>query len=161
MKQDKKRIKRLRTLMEYSYFIAYNFGDVYLSEDQLTCALLIDKTKKKTTLKSVCWDLKLMFKCIGIFNLGKVLKREKLINQNHPNEDFIHLWYIGVKKSEQGKGLGTQLMYQIINDNSLKNKPIYLETSMEKNFPFYEKLGFKMISEIESVGYPLRMYFKK
>ncbi len=146
--------------MEYSYFVSNTFGEIYLSENQLACALLIDPTKKKTTLSSIYWDLKLVFNCIGIFNIGKVLKRETLIKQNHPKEDFIHLWYIGVKKSEQGKGVGTQLMHHIINDYSLKNKPIYLETSMEKNFPFYEKLGFKLISEMESVGYPLRMYLK-
>lgn len=154
-------MKRLRTLMEYSYFVANSFGDIYMSENQLACALLIDPTKKKTTLTSIYWDLKLVFTCIGIFNIGKVLKREKSIQQNHPKEDFIHLWYIGVKKSEHGKGVGTKLMNQIIKDYSLKNKPIYLETSMEKNFPFYEKLGFKMISEMESVGYPLRMYLKE
>ena len=106
--------------MEYSYFVANSFGEIYISEDQLACALLIDPSKKKTTLKSIFWDLKLLFKCIGIFNIGKVLKREKSIKQYHPNEDFIHLWYIGVKKSEQGKGRGTQLMHQIINDYSLK-----------------------------------------
>jgi ribosomal protein S18 acetylase RimI-like enzyme len=147
--------------MEYSYFTASNFGDVYLSEDKLTCALLIDPSKKKITLKSILWDIKLMFNCIGIFNIGKVLQREKSIKQYHPKEDFIHLWYIGVKKSEQSKGRGTELMRQIIQDYSLKKKPMYLETSMEKNFPFYEKLGFENISEIESVGYPLRMYFKR
>lgn len=161
VKQDKMKDKRLRILMEYSYFMSEKFGKIYLSEDKLACALLIDPIQKRTTLLSIIWDIKLLFRCIGISNLGKVLKREKSIKRNHPISNFIHLWYIGVKKNVQGKGLGTNLMNKIISDYSKIGKPIYLETSMEMNFPFYEKLGFEKVSELNDFGYDLRMYINK
>lgn len=160
VKQDHKKDKRLRVLMEYSYFIGENFGKIYLNDDKSACAILIDPSKKKTTFKSIVWDIKLLISCIGIANVSNVMKREKEIKKNHPTIDFIHLWYIGVSTNNQGKGIGTSLMNEIIQDYKKKNQPIYLETSTTKNFPFYERLGFEKVAEIDTLGYPLMMYLK-
>lgn len=160
IKQDSKREKRLKKLMEYSVFQGVNFGEIYLTEDNQACAIVLDPKKKKTTLKSVLWDLKLVFGCMGVGNVSKVMKRESLIKKNHPNFDFLHLWYIGVNPDKQSKGLGTQLMKTIIEDAQLKGLPVYLETSTTRNFPFYENLGFERIAEMDSLGYPLKMYLK-
>ncbi len=160
VKQDAKKDKRLRILMEYSYFVGENFGKIYLNKDKSACAILIDPSKKRTTFKSVLWDIKLLIFCIGISNLSKVMKRESEIKNNHPKINFIHLWYIGVSQNDQGKGIGTLLMKEIIDDYHKKEQPIYLETSTIRNFPFYERLGFEKVAEIESLGYPLKMYIK-
>lgn len=160
VKQDKKKESRIEKLMEYSYFQGENFGKIYLSKDQNACAIVLHPSKKKTTLKSILWDLKLVFKCMGISNVSKVLKREGEIKKHHPDFPFLHLWYIGVNPEFQGKAKGTELMARIMHDAKELNLPIYLETSNPRNFPFYEKLGFKMISEIDNLGYPLKMYLK-
>lgn len=161
VKQDRKRESRIRTLMEYSYYQGKSFGQIYLSKDQKTCAIVLIPSKKKTTLKGILWDLKLVFGCMGISQVKKVLKRETEIKKHHPNFPFLHLWYIGVDPAEQGKAKGTEMMGRIIHDAREKGLPIYLETSTERNFPFYEKLGFKMISKIDNLGYPLKMYLKE
>lgn len=57
------------------------------------------------------------------------MKREALIKTNHPKQDFIHLWYIGVDPKEQGKGKGTELLQIIIQKARAQNKSICLETS--------------------------------
>ena len=158
VKQDQKKDKRLRLLMEYSYFLGKNFGEVYLSEDKEACAITIDPTKKRTTVKSVLWDLKLIFGCIGLFNVKKVLKREAIIKQYHPKESFIHLWYIGVNPNQQGQGAGTKLMKEIIQN--ARGKPICLETSTERNYTFYERLGFQRIAELDELGYGLKVFSK-
>lgn len=160
VKQDKKREARIKKLMEYSYFQGIEYGEIYISKDQNACAIVLDPARKKTTLKSVIWDLKLVFGCMGIFNVSKVLKREGEIKKNHPTFPFLHLWYIGVNPEVQGKAKGTELMGRIIHDAKMRNLPIYLETSNPKNFPFYEKLGFNLISEMSNLGYTLKMYLK-
>jgi ribosomal protein S18 acetylase RimI-like enzyme len=161
VKQDNKREARIRKLMEYSYFKGLHFGEIYISKDQKACAIVLDSSRQKTTLKGIWWDLKLVFSCMGISNVKKVLKREGEIKKHHPDFPFLHLWYIGVDPSEQGKAKGTELMGRIIHDSRRFGLPIYLETSTERNFPFYEKLGFKVISEINTLGYPLKMYLKE
>ena len=157
VKQDDKRKQRLRILMAYSFYKGLKSGEIYLNESKTACVILIDPAKKKTNLKSIFWDLKLMFKCIGLGNVKNVLKHEKLIKEGHPKVDFMHLWYIGVKTSSQGQGLGSELLHQLIVKTK---KPLFLETSTQRNFPFYEKHGFKTVEIIDSLGYELRMYMK-
>lgn len=41
VKQDSKRGKRLRKLMEYSYEVCFLFGDVFISDDRKASALVV------------------------------------------------------------------------------------------------------------------------
>lgn len=161
IKQDKKKDKRLKKLIEYSIFYGDSFGEVFLSEDKNACYIIIDTEKKKTTLRSILWDLRLIFQCIGIKNVRKVMKREALIKANHPKESFSHLWYIGVIPTKQSLGIGTRLMKKIIESAQTQNRKIYLETSTERNFKFYEQLGFKEELTLNQLGYSLKMYSLK
>ena len=160
VKQDEKKDKRLKKLMDYSIFMGENFGKIYLTDDKKSCAIVLDPSKKKTTLKAIIWDIKLAFGVIGIGNVGKVMNRESTLKKYHPKTPFIHLWYIGVRNQEQSKGLGSKLLNQIISD--YPNKDIYLETSTERNFPFYKKHGFKLVNDlVKDLGYHLHMYIHK
>lgn len=158
VKQDQYRKRRLHLLMQYTVFQGEKFGKVYLSEDEQSCAIIIYPDKKRITLSSIIWDIRLTLWTIGVFNIGQVLKRQKLIHDARPIKDFVHLWYIVVDPKTQGKGLGGKLLNQIIKDHS---KPIFLETSNPRNFNFYESNGFQLIMELKDLGYPLRMYANK
>lgn len=155
LKQDSKRKQRMHLLMQYTVFQGEQFGKVYLSEDENSCAVIIYPELKRTTLKSIIWDIRLAIGGIGIFNIHKVLQRQKLIYNARPIHDVVHLWYIGVDPTQQGKGLGSKMLEQIKADHE---KPIFLETSNPRNFSFYESHGFELINELHDLGYPLRMY---
>lgn len=152
VKQDSKRDIRTKLLMEYSFYKGMNYGEVFISEDEKACCILLRPEKEKLTLSSILWDIKLLFHCIGIENLFKVLKREKLLKKNHPKTKFIHLWYIGVLPKYQGQKKGSDLAKKIFTLYEKDN--IYLETSTYKNLPFYERLGFKIINKL-NLGYDL------
>ncbi len=62
------------------------FGDVFLSDDRKGCALIVLPDKKKTTLKSILLDLKLIFTCLGLSNAKKAMDRESKIKKLQPNE---------------------------------------------------------------------------
>jgi ribosomal protein S18 acetylase RimI-like enzyme len=158
IKQDRKKRKRLETLIKYSIFHGEKWGEVYLSEDKSSCYITIDKGNIKPSLRSILWDIRLIFSCIGITNVARVLKRESIIKSKHPKDHFVHLWYIGVLPSKQGSGRGTKMMQSIINQSKLKNQKIYLETSTERNFQFYKQLGFIEETSFEELGYPLKMF---
>jgi ribosomal protein S18 acetylase RimI-like enzyme len=148
VKQNRKRKDRINLLIQYSFFIGMNFGDVFISDDETSCCIMLLPEKKKTTFFSLLWEVKLLFRCIGISNLMKILNREKLLKQHHPDSPFIHLWYIGVLPEYQGNNKGSLLIEEIITYYKLTNKTIYLETSTLRNLPFYKKHGFKVISKI-------------
>jgi ribosomal protein S18 acetylase RimI-like enzyme len=154
IKQDKNRLQRIEELMNYSFKLSNKFGKTYVSNDNKACAIIIYPDKKRTTLKSMLWDIQFILKAIGIGNIRKALKREAAIKKFHPEIPFTYLWFIGTEPSEQGKGIGTALMKEIISDSEKLNRPICLETSTESNISWYEKFGFKTYQELD-FGYKL------
>lgn len=149
IKQDKKRLTRISALMAYSFEVCYLFGQVYLSDDNRACALLLYPHTKKTTVKSVLLDVELMFKCIGFSNLNKAINRESVIEKIQPKERKCYLWFIGVDPEYQSLGTGTSLLTEIIDENEKQALPLYLETSTLRNLPFYQKFGFKVYDELD------------
>ncbi|MGQ0826952.1 MAG: GNAT family N-acetyltransferase [Bacteroidota bacterium] len=154
VKQDKNRKKRIRKLMEYSFDLCYLFGDVYLSDDKKACALTMLPDKKKTTLKTVMLDAKLAVSCVGLSRVGKILKRDSKIKSQYPKDPIYYLWFIGVNTNEQGKGIGSALLKQLIKESDALKRPIYLETSVPENIRFYNKHGFNIYNELD-FGYKL------
>jgi ribosomal protein S18 acetylase RimI-like enzyme len=149
VKQDEKRQKRIRNLMEYSYEICSMFGQVYLSDDKKACALILFPDKKKTSLKSIFLDTKMAISCVGIERVSKVLDRDSKIKKSYPNDQILYLWFIGVNPAEQQKGIGSNLLKKIIKESALSKRPIYLETSMLENIHFYNRLGFDIYKELD------------
>src|ERR1700743_585011 len=74
IKQDEKRIERVKAIMDYSFEICFLFGEVYLSDDKKGCALILNPDKKKTTLQSIYLDSKLVIKCLGLKNIFKAMR---------------------------------------------------------------------------------------
>lgn len=149
VKQDKHRRKRVSALMDYSFEVCYLFGDVFLSDDKKACALVTYPDKKKTTLKSILLDIKLILSCVGLKNIKKTLARESAINKIQPKEPKYYLWFIGVEPEYQSEGIGSVLLNEIIEDSEHKKRPVYLETSTLKNLPWYKKFGFDIYHELD------------
>lgn len=157
IKQDRNREQRIRALMNYSFEVCYLFGEVFLSNDNKACALIVYPHRKKTTLKSILLDLKLIFQCVGIGNVLKTLKREKLINSSHPQTPFSYLWFIGVAPGDQNKGIGSKMLQSVLDYSDQQNLPVYLETSTVRNLPWYDKFGFQPYHE-EALSYHLYFF---
>lgn len=149
IKQDNKRKKRIRALMDYSFEVCKEFGNVYLSDDKKACALVLFPDKKKTTLKSIQLDLKLILSSVGLSNIKKTLERESLIKKHQPKDTMYYLWFIGVDPKHQNSGIGTTLLNEVIKDSESKKRSIYLETSTMKNLPWYKKFGFDVYNELD------------
>lgn len=149
VRQDAKRVQRVRALMDYSFEVCYLFGDVFLSDDKKACALITYPDKKRTNLKSILLDVKLIFFAVGLKNIKKTLARETLINKVQPKELKYYLWFIGVDPEYQNEGIGSVLLDEIIEDSEHKKRPIYLETSTLKNLPWYKKFGFQIYHELD------------
>jgi len=154
IRQDKNRTKRIRALMDYSYEVCSQFGDVWLSDDRQACALLLYPHLKRTTLKSIWLDIKLILQAIGLDSIQKAMNRETRIKKLHPPTKMAYLWFIGVQPEHQGQGIGSKLMKEIISNSDSKVLPIYLETSTLKNLPWYEKFGFQIYGQLD-FGYNL------
>ena len=148
VKQDQKRVQRTQSLIEYSFNICSRFGEIWLSDDQQGCALVLLPDKKKTTLQSMLWDAKLATSVIGLPRVMKVMDREGKVKKNHPMDPFAYLWYVGVNPDHQGQGTGTKLLRDILDEYDGRNRPVYLETSTLRNIPWYEDHGFEVYKKL-------------
>lgn len=154
--QDKFREKRVRALMDYSFETCFLSGNVYLSDDEKACALISFPDRKKTSFRSILADVKLIFKGTGSGNIVKALQREKAISSHYPDSPIYYLWFIGVSPEQQNQGIGRTLLNEIMEDAENLGRPIYLETSTEKNLPWYHKAGFTIYHQMD-FGYTLNL----
>lgn len=156
VKQDKKRVSRIRVLMDYSFDVCSAFGDVWITEDEQACALVLYPDMKRSTFNSILWDVNLATSAIGLLRVSKVLGREAKIKAFHPKDRFSYLWFIGVAPENQNRGRGSRLLEEIVHDSEMKGRPIYLETSVDRNLPWYKKCGFEVFQTLD-FGYSLYM----
>lgn len=156
--QNDKRKQRIRALMDYSFEVCYRFGKVWLSEDCKACALVLYPHQKKINLYAVWLDVKLIFTAVGIGGIKKALDREAKIKAKQPKEPMAYLWFIGVSPLYQHQGTGSKLLQQVIADAEQQGLPVYLETSTERNLPWYEQHGF---TEYDTLDLSYTLHFLK
>lgn len=162
--QDKKRAMRIRKLMEYAVDECTDFGRVVISGDRTACALVLFPDKKKLTFRSLLRDLCLVFRVMGIFNISKVMKKESVVKTMHRaiagDGKLYHLWFMGVHPNYQGRGAGSRLLGEMLSEAAVLGRLCVLETSTERNIPFYERASFVRYQTLD-VGYPLFFYKKE
>jgi ribosomal protein S18 acetylase RimI-like enzyme len=72
--------------------------------------------------------------------------------ERDPVEQHWHLGPIGVLPTHQGSGIGSILMERFCKEVDACMAKAFLETDLDKNVRFYEKFGFKVVSESEIFG---------
>lgn len=142
-------LKRIRALMEYSVEVCFRFGNVYLDENRTACALILYPHRKRTTLRSIALDVQLALRAIGWRRVRRVLRREAQIKKIRPGEDMAYLWFIGVDPARQHAGIGSALLRKVIDVTSRDGLPVYLETSVTENLPWYQRLGFTIYGSLD------------
>lgn len=152
-------LKRIRALMEYSVEVCFRFGNVYLDENRSACALVLYPHRKRTTVRSVALDVKLVFHAIGWRRIRRVLRREAQIKKIQPKEDMAYLWFIGVDPAQQHAGIGSALLHSVIDVASRDGLPVYLETSVTENLPWYQRFGFTIYGSLDMGSHTL--YFMR
>ncbi len=154
VKQDTKRIERIKSLMDYSFEMCAKYGKVYLSKDERACGLVLFPELKKNDFWTIRKDIELIAKSIGFSNISKALKRESKIKEAQIKGDIYYLWFVGVDPSNQNRGLGSELLSMLLNQAEQMGRTVCLETSTARNIPWYQKNGFKVYDKI-NLGYEL------
>jgi ribosomal protein S18 acetylase RimI-like enzyme len=85
-------------------------------------------------------------------NLGTTLRLLNLIEAKHPHEPHWYLASLGTAVEQQGKGVGGALMRPVLEHCDAEGTPCYLESSKERNIPFYRRHGFEVVEEVPLPG---------
>lgn len=143
------RIGRIRHLVSYSFELCLLFGKAFVSDNGKGCALIVFPDRKRTTIRTLYLEAKLIGKAIGVGNIIRALRREILLARHQPDHPIYHLWFVGVYPMYQERGTGSVLLSEIMADAKGMGYPVYLETSTLSNLPWYEKFGLSVYGEIQ------------
>jgi predicted GNAT family N-acyltransferase len=155
VKQDHKRTERMRVLMEFLFEKAIHFGEVYLSDNGQSCILLKFPHRERTTIRTIAWEARLAFKCIGIGRVFKVLKRQSISERNYPNEPHIRPLIMGTIDERKGNGTAARMMLKLIHTHKDNHLPVIVDAAADHNVRLYQKFGFKVIGTEEALGFPI------
>jgi GNAT superfamily N-acetyltransferase len=76
----------------------------------------------------------------------------------HLREPHYYVRDVGILPDMQGRGLGSRLLRPTLDRCDHEGLPAYLEASSERSAALYERLGFKLTSELRiGGGPPLRL----
>ncbi len=76
----------------------------------------------------------------------------------HPKEPHWYLATLGTAPEHQQRGIGTALMMPVLAMADRDGMPAYLESSKERNVPFYARFGFEVVGELDSARGRPRMW---
>jgi GNAT superfamily N-acetyltransferase len=74
------------------------------------------------------------------------------IERHHPKEPHWYLAVLGTDPPAQGNGLGAALLRSRLDRCDAEGLPSYLESSKERNVPYYERFGYRVTRELSLPG---------
>jgi ribosomal protein S18 acetylase RimI-like enzyme len=87
-----------------------------------------------------------------VTNLGTSVRMLALVERMHPHEPHWYLASLGTAVDRQGQGVGSALMRPVLDHCDAEGLPAYLESSKERNVPFYRRHGFEVVQEVQLPG---------
>ena len=88
-------------------------------------------------------------------NLPVALRALAAVEGAHPHAPHYYLAVLGTRPDRQGTGLGSSLLHPVLERCDHDGLGAYLESSKERNIPFYRRHGFEVTGEIRLPGGPL------
>lgn len=70
------------------------------------------------------------------------------IDRLHPHRPHWYLGVLGTDPPAQGRGLGSALLASRLARCDRERIPAYLESSKDRNLPYYERFGFRITGEL-------------
>jgi len=74
---------------------------------------------------------------------------------HHPQDPHWYLQMLGTHPEWQGRGLGSSIVAPVLERCDAGGERIYLESSKERNIPFYARHGFEVTAELQVPSGPL------
>ena len=127
------------------------FGGCYTTDDYQGSAIWAPAGKPLLTGLAGLVNLVSVLPYVAA-HLASTLRMLNLIESLHPHEPHWYLAILGADPSCQGKGVGTALMRPVLEHCDRQGLPAYLESSKERNLPFYSRHGFTVTKEVVLPG---------
>lgn len=74
------------------------------------------------------------------------------MSHHHPKEPHWYLMVLGTEPERQGRGVGSALLRPVLDRCDREGRLAWLESSKERNIPFYQHHGFELVQELPLPG---------
>jgi ribosomal protein S18 acetylase RimI-like enzyme len=81
--------------------------------------------------------------------ISTLTHQEKLHKKNMQQEEHWYLLLIGVDPAHQGRGIGSTLLWPILQQADRDNVACYLEATKQRNVGFYRRHGFNVLDHAQ------------
>jgi ribosomal protein S18 acetylase RimI-like enzyme len=127
------------------------FGGCYTTDDYAGSAIWAPAGKPLLTgLRGIATMLPVLPYVATTF--VTTLRMLNTLESMHPHEPHWYLASLGTAVERQGKGVGSALMRPVLEHCDAEGLPCYLESSKERNVPFYRRHGFEVVKEVQLPG---------
>ncbi len=146
---DRTRRRGLRRFfrLQLSHLFA-GHGEVWAEEHDRGAALWVPPPDAGTTPVSTWRDaLRLAPVAVDLVAGGRpgpALRLLAEIERSRPRQPHWYLATLGTDPAHQGRGIGSALLRAVLSRVDAMGLPAYLESSKERNVPFYARHGFEV-----------------
>lgn len=151
VKDDSKRDKRFHYLASHMVEKAIKKDALVISENEKGIAILFKTSKKDDNFwKNIPEQLGLLINVTGFKNALNILKTQKYIKQQRPQEgEYLYCWFWGILADARGadKQVGKEMKDEFYRQAQEYKLPLYAETRMRQNAVVYQRFGFELFNE--------------
>jgi ribosomal protein S18 acetylase RimI-like enzyme len=124
------------------------FGEVYTAEDAQCAAIW---NPPGTFPMGWVTDTRLGFATTRLVGVRITVCARGLMYfaSHHPKERHWYLQMLGTEPAAQSRGLGSAILGPVLERCDREGERVYLESSKERNIPFYARHGFEVTGEIQ------------
>ncbi|TBW26500.1 hypothetical protein [Gramella sp. KN1008] len=164
VREGRNRDERFKYLATHMVEKAIEKDALIVSENGQGIAILFKTSKKDDNIWKDLWaQLKLVVNVTGVKNAMNILKTQKYIKDQRPQEgEYLYCWFWGILKESRGAEtqVGKEMkdeFFRIAHDTGLE---LYAETRGRTNAIVYQRVGFTLFHEWDHPSGD-KMYFLK
>jgi len=124
--------------------IGFPHGAVYRPPDGGAVAVWIDSERLCSLGLTDAAEFLVRVALGSIATAVRLVATHRAMRKHAPKGSYIHFYLLGVVPRLQNQGLGAGLMRAGLALADMRAKPVFLETSDEKNIDLYRRYGFEV-----------------
>jgi GNAT superfamily N-acetyltransferase len=145
---EQRRRRKLPTFFRSLLRASLPFGEVYTTDDTQCAAIW---NPPGTFPLGWSTDARLGLTTTRLVGSRIVVCAQGLLYfaSHHPKERHWYLQMLGTDPASQSRGLGSAILGPVLERCDREGERVYLESSKERNIPFYARHGFAVTREIQ------------
>ena len=126
------------------------FIEMYTTDDLAGVALWAGPEKWEPPSSAFIPAVPRLLRAMGVGGTRRMTSTMNALAKVHPHETHWYLAGLATDPPKQGRGVGSALVNEVTTGRCDEQHLMsYLETQKPENVPFYEKLGYQVVKELD------------